>query len=50
MTGTRMRPKPKSQSFTENAGTVLVLWIVSFLDCWIFGFLLFWIFGFLVFT
>ena len=38
--------KPKNQSSTENAGTVLVFWFFGFL---VFGFLVFWFFGFLVF-
>ena len=40
--------KPKNQSFTENAGTVLVFWFFGFLVFWFFGFLVFWFFGCLV--
>ena len=52
--------KPKSQSSTENAGTVLVFWFFwffgslvfcffGFLVFWFFVFLVFWFFGFLFF-
>ena len=41
--------KPKNQSSTENAGTVLVFWIFVFLVFWFFGSLVLWFFGFLVF-
>ena len=41
--------KPKKQSSTENAGTVLVFWFFSFLVLWFFVFLVFWFFGSLVF-
>ena len=40
--------KPKNQSSTENAGTVLVFWFFGFLVFWFFGFSVFWFFGFLV--
>ena len=41
--------KPKNQSSTENAGTVLVFWFFGSLVFWFFGFLVFCFFGFLVF-
>ena len=40
--------KPKNQSSTENAGTVLVFWFFGSLVFWFFGFLLYWLFGFVV--
>ena len=41
--------KPKNQSSTENAGTVLFFWFFGSLVFWFFGFLVFWFFGSLVF-
>ena len=41
--------KPKNQSSTENAGTVLVFCFFVFLVLWFFVFLFFWFFGSLVF-
>ena len=41
--------KPKNQSSTENAGTVLFFWFFGFLFFWFFVFLVFCFFGSLVF-
>ena len=41
--------KPKNQSSTENAGTVLFFWFFGSLVLWFFGFLFFWFSGSLVF-
>ena len=40
--------KPKNQSSTENARTVLFFWFFVFLVFWFFGSLAFWFCGFLV--